>query len=48
MSRELQVTPESPRLDSAVDGNGIQGCMDWNLDQDDRQDNRQKLNQKEN
>jgi len=39
--QQLQAAPGSPGLDSAADGNWTQGCMDWNLDQDCRQDNEQ-------
>jgi len=41
-----EAAPESPGLDSAVDGNWIQECTDWNLDRDSRQDNEQGLLQK--
>jgi len=33
--------PGSPRLASAAGRNRIQGCTDWNLGQDCRQDNEQ-------
>jgi len=36
-----QAAPGSPGLDSAADGKWTQECMDWNLDQNHRQDNEQ-------
>jgi len=38
--------PSRPRLDSAVDGNWIQECMDQNLDQVRKKDNKQSSFQK--
>jgi len=41
-----QAAPGSPGLDFAADRDWTQGCTDWNLDQDRRQDKKQDPLQK--